>query len=161
MAYPDCGVVSVRVHSRYGRVVADLAVGGRPVEIELSVRRLFCDRLDCGRRTFAEQVKGLTVRYGRRTPQLLEVLRAVRLALGGNEGRGDLIGHHVPQVCGRADEHGDLDWHNDVQPGLEGSHEGPSPQSRVVSANCSSPGDVADIRMRGGRLNRGAGVRPP
>nr|WP_079194501.1 transposase family protein [Streptomyces sp. CB02923] len=66
LARPDCGEVSARVHSRYGRVVADLAVGSRPVEIELTVRRFFCDRPDCGRRTFAEQVEDLTVRTGRR-----------------------------------------------------------------------------------------------
>ncbi|MGW2937560.1 hypothetical protein ACWDA7_38400 [Streptomyces sp. NPDC001156] len=36
--------------------------------IELSVRRLFCDNGNCARVTFAEQVDGLTSRYGRRTP---------------------------------------------------------------------------------------------
>jgi hypothetical protein len=35
--------------------------------------------------------------------------------------RGGRLGHPVPQVCGRMDEHGDLDRHNDVQRGLEGS----------------------------------------
>ncbi|MFE6848953.1 ISL3 family transposase [Streptomyces sp. NPDC057686] len=48
------------VHSRYGRTLTDLAVGGRPVLIELSVWRLFCDSPGCGRRMFAEQVEGLT-----------------------------------------------------------------------------------------------------
>ncbi|MFE5681527.1 transposase family protein, partial [Streptomyces erythrochromogenes] len=63
VACPDCGRGSVRVHSRYSRTLADAAVGGRPVLIELSVRRLFCDSPRCGRRTFAEQVDGLTKRY--------------------------------------------------------------------------------------------------
>ncbi|MGW3826387.1 hypothetical protein ACWEAF_29825 [Streptomyces sp. NPDC005071] len=49
------------MHSRYTRTLAGLAVGGRPVSIGLSVRRLFCDSPHCGRRTFAEQVDGLTV----------------------------------------------------------------------------------------------------
>jgi hypothetical protein len=36
--------------------------------MRLSVRRLFRADPACERRTFAEQVPGLTVRYGRRTP---------------------------------------------------------------------------------------------
>lgn len=38
---PGCGVLSRRAHSRYRRLIADTAVGGQPVVIELSVRRLF------------------------------------------------------------------------------------------------------------------------
>ncbi|MFI6730685.1 transposase family protein, partial [Streptomyces atratus] len=36
---PACGTTSARVHSRYVRRLADSAVGGRPVVIELRVRR--------------------------------------------------------------------------------------------------------------------------
>ncbi|MFF4259772.1 transposase [Streptomyces sp. NPDC001663] len=54
--------------------------------IELTVRRLFCDASRCSRRTFAEQVEGLTVRYGRYTPLLLEMLQAVGLALADSAG---------------------------------------------------------------------------
>ncbi|MFD8534486.1 ISL3 family transposase [Streptosporangium canum] len=86
LACPDCQSLSRRVHSRYRRRVADTAVGGQPVVIELSVRRLFCDTPDCPRRTFAEQVEGLTIRYARYTPCLLGVLRAVGLALAGRAG---------------------------------------------------------------------------
>ncbi|MEV7616569.1 transposase family protein [Streptomyces sp. NPDC089799] len=67
-ACPGCGTSSRRVHSRYGRRIADAPVAARPVLIELSVRRLFCDNSGCARVTFAEQVEGLTSRYGRRTP---------------------------------------------------------------------------------------------
>lgn len=63
LACPDCGVSSARVHSWYRRCLADAAVGGRPVAIDLSVRRLFCDVASCARRTFVEQVEGLTIRY--------------------------------------------------------------------------------------------------
>ncbi|MEU5084580.1 hypothetical protein HB370_00525 [Streptomyces sp. DSM 40868] len=51
-----------RVHSRYRRHLADAAMGSRPVVIDLSVRRLFCDTTRCARRTFAEQTAGLTVK---------------------------------------------------------------------------------------------------
>ncbi|MFE9455014.1 ISL3 family transposase [Streptomyces sp. NPDC006739] len=80
-ACPRCGVPSARVHSRYGRTIADAPVGTRPVLIELSVRRLFCDNNDCARVTFAEQVAGLTSRYGRRTPVLQRIVGALGVVL--------------------------------------------------------------------------------
>ncbi|MEU2874542.1 ISL3 family transposase, partial [Streptomyces olivoreticuli] len=73
-------------HSRYVRHVADEAVGGRPVVIDLSVRRLYCENPDCSRKTFAEQVGGLTVRYQRRTSALQRVVEAVGVALAGPAG---------------------------------------------------------------------------
>lgn len=83
---PDCGYPARRIHSRYRRHLDDLAVGGRPVVIDLSVRRLFCDAGDCARRTFTEQIEGLSTRYGRRTPRLQELLRMIALALAGRAG---------------------------------------------------------------------------
>ncbi|MFI6369190.1 ISL3 family transposase [Nocardia sp. NPDC050630] len=80
---PVCGVVSSRVHSRYSREVTDVAVAGREVLLRLGVRRLFCGNNGCERRIFAEQVAGLTVRYGRRSLPLRYVLRRFALALGG------------------------------------------------------------------------------
>lgn len=86
VACPDCGRGSARVHSRYGRALADVAVGGRPVVIELSVRRLFCDGPSCGRRTFAEQVEGLTARYRRRSPLLQHLVEMAGVLLAGRGG---------------------------------------------------------------------------
>jgi len=81
-----CGAVSARVHSRYARRLADAAIGGRRVVIRLTVRRFFCGCAGCQRTTFAEQVPGLTVRYGRKTPLLAGVLRDVAVALAGRAG---------------------------------------------------------------------------
>ncbi|MFE5828329.1 transposase family protein [Streptomyces erythrochromogenes] len=78
---PGCGTLSMRVHSRYGRRIADAPVGTHPVLIELSVRRLFCDNSGCARVTFAEQVEGLTSRYGRRTPVLQQIIGALGVVL--------------------------------------------------------------------------------
>ncbi|MFE7278742.1 transposase family protein [Streptomyces sp. NPDC057623] len=86
VACPDCGRESERVHSRYLRTLADVAVGGRPVLIVLSVRRLFCDSPHCTRRTFAEQVKGLTVRYQRRSPLLQHLVEMAGVLLAGRGG---------------------------------------------------------------------------
>jgi hypothetical protein len=82
-ACPACGSVSGRVHSRYVRRLADAAIGGRRVVIQLTVRRLFCADPGCKRRTFAEQVPGLTVRYARKTPPLRGMLRDIAVALAG------------------------------------------------------------------------------
>ncbi|WSB30882.1 ISL3 family transposase [Streptomyces sp. NBC_01788] len=83
---PGCGTPARRVHSRYRRQLADAALGGRPVVIDLCVRRLFCDSAHCARRTFAEQTAGLTVRYGRRTAALAKIVQAIALALAGRAG---------------------------------------------------------------------------
>ncbi|GAA3595732.1 hypothetical protein [Streptomyces osmaniensis] len=68
-------------------MLVDVAVGGRPVVIGLSVRRLFCDSPSCGRRrTFAEQVEGLTVRYQRRSPLLQHLVEMAGVLLAGRGG---------------------------------------------------------------------------
>ena len=85
-ACPGCETASSRVHSRYGRRLADAAIGGRRVMIRLTVRRFFCEAPDCKKRTFAEQVEGLTTRYARRTPPLRAALGAVAAALAGRAG---------------------------------------------------------------------------
>ncbi len=85
-ACTGCGVVSRRVHSSYQRQVADTACGSQEVIIDLRVRRFFCGNGGCAKMTFAEQVPGLTIRYGRRTGSLQAVLLAVALALGGRAG---------------------------------------------------------------------------
>jgi Transposase/zinc-finger of transposase IS204/IS1001/IS1096/IS1165 len=82
-ACPACGSVSGRVHSRYARRLADAAIGGRRVVIRLTVRRLFCADPACKKRTFAEQVPGLTARYARKTPPLRGMLGDIAVALAG------------------------------------------------------------------------------
>ncbi|MFI9552764.1 ISL3 family transposase [Nonomuraea endophytica] len=82
----ECGQSSARVHERYRRHLQDLACGGRPVRVELEVRRLICDNAACRVRTFAEQVDGLTARHQRRTAGLRGVLERVALALVGRAG---------------------------------------------------------------------------
>jgi hypothetical protein len=83
-----CGTVSGRVHSRYSRRLADAAIGGRQVEILLAVRRFFCPAPGCRRRTFAEQVGGLTVRYARKTPLLAGCWGASRWRWRAGQDRG-------------------------------------------------------------------------
>lgn len=83
---PACGASSARVHSWYQRRLTDTPIGGYQVHLTLRVRRLFCARPTCPKRTFAQQVGGLTVRYGRRTRRLQELLVSVALVLAGRAG---------------------------------------------------------------------------
>ncbi|MEU2562318.1 transposase family protein [Streptomyces longispororuber] len=57
-ACTGCVTPSGWCHSRCVRRLADVSVGGRPVLIELSVRRMYCENAACGKVTFAEQVPG-------------------------------------------------------------------------------------------------------
>ena len=93
---PSCGASSSRVHSRYQRRLADAALGGRRLVLVLSVRRLVCDATACKRRTFAEQVEGLTVRSGRRTPVLRGMLEQVAVAPAGRAGARLTRVSHAP-----------------------------------------------------------------
>ncbi|WP_243879223.1 ISL3 family transposase [Streptomyces sp. KS 21] len=84
--FPDCRSWSRRIHSSYLRFPADVPSGGRRVVLCLRVRRFLCPVISCGRRTFAEQLSGLTRPYGRRTERLRSTLAAVGLALAGRAG---------------------------------------------------------------------------
>ncbi|MEW2400291.1 ISL3 family transposase [Streptomyces sp. NPDC046862] len=81
-----CGRLSEWCHSRYVRRLADVTLAGRPLRIDLSVRRLYCENVTCPKVTFAEQVPGLTVRYQRRTPQLQCLVEDVGVVLAGRGG---------------------------------------------------------------------------
>jgi len=86
LACRGCGAVSAQVHDRYRRRLADLACGGRPVQVVLKVRRFCCGNPACPVATFAEQVPGLTGWYQRRTAGLRDLLEKVALALAGRAG---------------------------------------------------------------------------
>ncbi|MCX4672444.1 hypothetical protein OG453_38315 [Streptomyces sp. NBC_01381] len=59
---------------------------GRTVVLQLRVRRFTCPNTACSRRTFVEQIAGLTRRHSRRTERLRSTLAAVGLALAGRAG---------------------------------------------------------------------------
>ena len=83
---PGCGVASARVHGRYRRRLADLALARHPVMLDLQVKRFRCATAACVRRTFVEQVAGLTYRFARRSQPLRERLVTIGLALAGRAG---------------------------------------------------------------------------
>ncbi|MGX4694951.1 ISL3 family transposase [Streptomyces sp. JNUCC 63] len=85
-ACPGCGTWSRRVHGSYLRFPADVPAAGRSVVLRLQVRRFTCQNSSCPRRTFVEQIPGLTRRHGQRTERQRSTLAAVGLALAGRAG---------------------------------------------------------------------------
>ncbi len=83
---PGCGTTAARVHGRYQRVLQDAPLAGTPVSIRLTVRRFVCDAASCRRRTFVEQVPGLTTPHARYSPPLRRALAAIAVALAGRAG---------------------------------------------------------------------------
>src|SRR5215212_5804012 len=52
---PLCGWRADRVHSRYARTVADLPWATLTVQLQVRVRRFFCDNDACPRKIFADR----------------------------------------------------------------------------------------------------------
>ena len=67
-------------------MLRDSPLAGTPVVIRLTVRRFLCDAAACTRRTFAEQVPGLTTPHARYSPPLRCALTAIAVALAGRAG---------------------------------------------------------------------------
>ncbi|MFF5715173.1 ISL3 family transposase [Streptomyces sp. NPDC012756] len=83
---PDCSFRGQRVHSSYWRTLAERPLTERKLVIRLRVRRFFCDRPRCRRRTFVEQVPGLSERHRRASLGLKQWLRSAAVELGGRAG---------------------------------------------------------------------------
>jgi transposase len=83
---PACEKQTARLHSHYGRKVADLPWGGRRVRLMLNVRKFRCPEKRCPRRVFTERLPDLVETYARKTTRLHEVLELVGFALGGKAG---------------------------------------------------------------------------
>lgn len=65
------------MHSRYERRRSDSPVTGQETQLHLQVRRFFCRNDERGKKTFAEQVPGLTVRHGHHGTGLREALQKI------------------------------------------------------------------------------------
>ncbi|MGC4985743.1 ISL3 family transposase [Streptomyces sp. DT193] len=83
---PGCRWRGRRVHSTYRRNLSERPLGGKNLVVRLRVRRFFCDRNSCARRTFVEQLDRLTERYRRSSIGLKEWLTTVAVELGGRAG---------------------------------------------------------------------------
>ncbi|MFE0100498.1 transposase [Streptomyces sp. NPDC059009] len=84
---PSCDCAGRRVHSRYRRSLAERTVAGRSLVTSLRVRRFFCERAGCRRRTFVEQVPDLSERYRRHSIGLRQWMRSITTFVGGRLGK--------------------------------------------------------------------------
>ena len=80
---PLCGTPSVRVHSRYQRVLHDLPWATQRVHMTIAVRRFRCVVPTCVRRIFTERLPDLVAPHARRTTRLTSLLRVLGLVVGG------------------------------------------------------------------------------
>ncbi len=81
---PSCQTPAMRIHSHYGRTVADLPWADRVVRLLLHVRKFFCDNATCPRKIFTERLPALVAPSARHTVRLTQQQQQLGLALGGN-----------------------------------------------------------------------------
>jgi transposase len=83
---PLCGTSATRIHSRYHRTVADVTCGGRQVCLQLTVRKFFCDTLECSRKIFTERLGPFIEPWARMTTRLTQALFDIGRATCGKLG---------------------------------------------------------------------------
>jgi transposase len=93
---PACGHRSDRVHVRYRRTLADLAVGPRRVVLGVTARKFRCPHAGCPRRLFCERLTGVADARARTSARLAHLHRVLGFALGGEPGSRVADELHVP-----------------------------------------------------------------
>src|SRR6266446_8380201 len=83
---PLCATPARRIHSDYGRTLADLPWAQYRVYLQLRVRTWFCRNRSCPRRIFTERLPTIAAPWARRTLRLAQRLLALGVALGGQAG---------------------------------------------------------------------------
>ena len=83
---PLCATPARRIHSDYGRTLADLPWAQYRVRLQLRVRKWFCRNRRCRRRIFTERLPTMAAPWARRTLRLAQRLVALGVALGGTAG---------------------------------------------------------------------------
>ncbi|HEX6736817.1 MAG TPA: ISL3 family transposase [Vicinamibacteria bacterium] len=83
---PLCATPARRIHSAYGRTLADLPWAQYRVCLQLRVRKWFCRHRHCRRRIFTERLPTIAAPWARRTLRLAQRLLALGRALGGKAG---------------------------------------------------------------------------
>jgi transposase len=96
---PQCCQAATRVHSRYGRTLADLPWADLPMRLQLQVRKFFCATRDCPRRIFTERLPSVVAPWARRTTRLAARQRHTGLAVGG--AAGARLNTHLAQPASR------------------------------------------------------------
>ena len=79
---PLCATPARRIHSDYGRTLADLPWAHYRVRLQLRVRKWFCGNRRGHRRIFTERLPTVAAPWARRTLRLAHRLGALGVALG-------------------------------------------------------------------------------
>lgn len=79
---PTCGQASSHRHSRYTRILKDVALLGRRVRLRLTVRKFFCDSARCAQRIFCERLPSVVFPWRRKTARLERQNSLVALEVG-------------------------------------------------------------------------------
>ncbi|MGW7047063.1 transposase family protein [Streptomyces avermitilis] len=85
---PDCRKQARRIHSTYQHALNEGPLATRRVMVRLRVRRYFCDRKSCSRKTFVEQVPGRE----RAPVETLQQVAGEGVSGGDRDGRGAAAG---------------------------------------------------------------------
>jgi transposase len=96
---PLCATPARRIHSDYGRTLADLPWAQYRVCLQLRVRKWLCRHRACHRRIFTERLPTVAAPWARRTLRLAQRLIALGVALGGTA--GVRLGHAWDVVVSR------------------------------------------------------------
>jgi transposase len=83
---PLCATPARRIHSDYGRTLADLPWAQYRVCLQLRVRKWFCRNRACRRRIFTERLPTVAAPWARHTLRRAQRLVALGIALGGKAG---------------------------------------------------------------------------
>src|SRR6266566_3918822 len=96
---PLCATPARRIHSDYGRTLADLPWAQYRVSLQLRVRKWLCRHRSCPRRIFTERLPTVAAPWARRTRRLAQRLIALGVALGGKA--GVQLGHQGDRAVSR------------------------------------------------------------
>jgi transposase len=96
---PLCATPARRIHSDYGRTLADLPWAQYRVCLQLRVRKWFCRNRHCRRRIFTERLPTIAAPWARRTLRLAQRLIPLARLLGGQA--GVQLGHAWDLVVSR------------------------------------------------------------
>jgi len=82
---PLCGEKSKSIHSTYSRILEDLSISAKVVNIKLNVRKFYCPNPHCTRKIFSQQLLPVVGRYARRTNRPNEQLTQMSLEISAQK----------------------------------------------------------------------------
>ncbi len=94
---PQCSTPSSAIHSSYCRHPKDLPCVGRPIRLELTVRKFFCRNPNCSRKVFTERLPDFIEASSRLTKRLRTSVQDIGFATCGKGGErlSDRLGMRI------------------------------------------------------------------